>query len=449
MSSCHWKSLRYMTDPRRKDMEDLFRLFIAQRGLEKLEVPFWALIQLGRNHMLPEEAKGAPDSMREKVASTATKMHVEACSQMEAAFAAEDASAFPYDALAAIHKCADADTRAVFQNIINTAKLTRLAHTYNSVVKRSKRAATRELLWELRRALCERRTPDMALAARLLDSGATMHPREASDENSSDDEEMGRPGGPRFSTDYDEAPRNCLDLLALNRFADPKQLEFAIKKAVEFNADPNHAGFEKPLTLAVRGRNITAVNALLLHGATVDRQALAALRQISDIQLRHEIEDKFLAAVNRGECSAQLKVIKDVSLWILVQSGNVKAAKKRLKDGDTADAGVLLALRRCRDANEKEELRWIMVEKFGERSVASSEAQAATYELVTELREALLDKRDPDEALVEELVLLGANTQARDVDLDTYILDMQDGDSDDSDSEVSSDSNTSGLSSDS
>ena len=40
---------------------------------------------------------------------------------------------------------------------------------------------------------------------------------QASDENSSDDEEMGRPGGPRFSTDYDEAPRNCLDLLALNR----------------------------------------------------------------------------------------------------------------------------------------------------------------------------------------------------------------------------------------
>lgn len=40
---------------------------------------------------------------------------------------------------------------------------------------------------------------------------------QASDENSSDDEEMGRPGGPRFSTDYDESPRNCLDLLALNR----------------------------------------------------------------------------------------------------------------------------------------------------------------------------------------------------------------------------------------
>lgn len=28
------------------------------------------------------------------------------------------------------------------------------------------------------------------------------------------------------------------------------------------------------------------------------------------------VKDKFLAAVNRGECSAQLKVIKDKSLWI-------------------------------------------------------------------------------------------------------------------------------------
>ena len=33
----------------------------------------------------------------------------------------------------------------------------------------------------------------------------------------------------------------------------------------------------------------------------------------------------------------------------------------------------------------------------GDRSVAHAEAQAATYELVTELREALLDRRDPNE----------------------------------------------------
>lgn len=441
LHSSAWRALRFMTDPRRKDVEDMFRLYIAERSLQTVEVPFWAMIQLGRKEMRPEEAQYAPPSLREKVASTVTKMHTEACSTMEAAFGTEDAAAFPLDALAAIHKC-DADTKAVFQNIINATKLSRPVQLHSSVVRRSKRAATRELLWELRRALCEKRTPDMALAARLLDSGATMRPREASsDDERSDDEEMGRPGGPRFSTDFDDAPRNCLDLLALNRFADPKQLEFAIKKAVEYNADPNHAGYEKPLALAVRGRNLTAVNTLLSLGATVDRQALAALRYISDVRVRHEIEGKFLAAFQRGECSSTLKVLKDVSLWIIVQSGNVKAAKKRLKDqSDSADAGVLLALRRCRDGDKKE-LRRIMVEKFGERSVAGWSAEAATYELVTELREALIDKRDPDEELVRELVRLGANTQARGVELDNYILEHEDDDESvdlsDSDSDLS------------
>eukprot|EP00913_Durusdinium_trenchii_P029268 g27435.t1 len=444
---------------------ELLLLFVAQRSLETVEVPLWALIQIGRKSMGADKAK-APPELKQKVASTAAMMHLEACSKLEAAFAAEDRnttqhnsglnpalvlvggtttketlvmkkqvrlmetssslqdpSAFPMDALAAIHKCADPETRSAFQAIVSACKSERRPSTLSSLMRRSKRAASQELLWELRRALCEKRTPDMALAARLLESGATMRPREGSEESSDDEEETiaglgggrtlcyerritGRPGGPRFSTDFDEMPRNGLDLLALNRFADPKQLDFAINKAVEYQADVNQSGYEKPLTLAVRGRNLAAVNALLHLGATVDKQALSALRTISDRPVREEMEDKFLAAVNRGECSPQLKQLKETRLWILVQSGNVKAAKKRLHEpgGVPVDAGVLLALRRCRDANTKEdgsrsewELRRLLVEKVGERSVTVAESQAATYELVTEMREAFLDERDPQE----------------------------------------------------
>ncbi|CAE7946343.1 unnamed protein product, partial [Symbiodinium sp. KB8] len=45
-----WHALRLMTEAseKRKDVEVAFRDFIAARGLHKVEVPLWALIQLGR-----------------------------------------------------------------------------------------------------------------------------------------------------------------------------------------------------------------------------------------------------------------------------------------------------------------------------------------------------------------------------------------------------------------
>ena len=128
----------------------------------------------------------------------------------------------------------------------------------------------------------------MALSAGLLESCSLRH-REAS---SSDSEEEGRPGGPRYATDFDEAPRSCLDLLALNRYAEEQKLRLAIRKAAESGAELNHAGYEpgsreeqlkrlrrgdkrpcealgkwmssdlrgcverRPLTLAVRARNV-------------------------------------------------------------------------------------------------------------------------------------------------------------------------------------------------
>jgi len=309
--------------------------------------------------------------------------------------------------------------------------------------KRSNRAATRVLLWELRRAFCERRTPDLELAAHLLDSGAKTRPRE---EDSSDDEEDhgSRLGGPRYTTDFDDSPRNSLDFLAMNRFADPQKLEIAIKKAVEYNADPTqYCSYERPLAVAVRSRNVAAVKALMALGAPVDRQALNALQLISDKECRQEIEDRFLAAVNSGDTNLCVNLcIKDMALWVLVQSGYVKATRRRIQLDHAevnVDASTLVGLRRCRSKPCRQELRSLLVSHLGELSIKSYEQQAATAELVLELREAMVDQRDPDEETVSELVALGANVQARGVDLDTYMEDEDPEDdaedSDDTDSE--------------
>jgi len=473
-----WHALRLMTETsqKRKDVEVAFRDFINARGLQKVEVPLWALIQLGRCSkeraelaemadflglppppVAPPEApvpvrcdqipvKAPPPVRCDRIlvkdtapVEIAVKMHEEALQHLQAVLAAEDASSVPMDVLAGIHKCLDKPTREVFQKMLQHRFL-HLPDRGGKLQKRSSRAATRLLLWELRRAFCERRTPDLALAAHLLESGARTRPREE-DTSDEDEEPEGHPGGARYATDYDDAPRNSLDLLALNRFADPQKLQVAIKKACEYKADPKqYSSYERPLALAVRSRNVAAVHALLDVGAPVDRQALSALQLISDRGCRQVIEDRFLTVVSSGNCSL---CMKDVALWVLVQSGNVKALRRRLKSEQsdvTLDATVMMGLRRCRKSLCTQELRELLVERFGASSVSSSEAQAATAELVIELREALIDQRGPDEETVSELVNLGANVQAKNVDLDSYVEDEEETDDDAIDQESGSES---------
>lgn len=460
LDSIVWHALRLMTEAseKRKDVEVAFRDFIAARGLHKVEVPLWALIQLGRCKQRGQPSRrdakvsaylrdrdttgaelaemadflGLPPpplsaSLHSADATTveiAVEMHGEAIVHMEAVLAAEDASSVPMDVLAGIHKCLDRPTREVFQGMLNR-RFINFPDRGGKMQKRSSRAATRLLLWELRRAFCERRTPDLALAAHLLESGARTRPREE-DTSDEDEEPDGHPGGARYATDYDDAPRNSLDLLALNRFADPQKLQVAIKKACEYKADPKqYSSYERPLALAVRSRNVAAVHALLDVGAPVDRQALSALQLISDRGCRQVIEERFLTVVSSGSCSL---CMKDVALWVLVQSGNVKALRRRLKSEQsdvTVDATVMMGLRRCRKSLCTQELRELLVERFGASSVSSFEAQAATAELAMELREALIDQRGPDEETVSELVNLGANVQAKNVDLDSYVEDEE------------------------
>ena len=72
------------------------------------------------------------------------------------------------------------------------------------------------------------------------------------------------------------------------------------------------AMFLTPTAVCVRSDvQVPAVYALLAASAQVDKQTLAALRQISEVPVRQLIEAKFQEAVNRGECSPLLKNLKE------------------------------------------------------------------------------------------------------------------------------------------
>merc|ERR1719478_2031547 len=64
---------------------------------------------------------------------------------------------------------------------------------------------------------------------------------------------------------------NSLELLAMNRYAEASSMELCIAKIVEFKAYPNatiaSSGGVTALTVAVRYHNVSAVSALLTHGA--------------------------------------------------------------------------------------------------------------------------------------------------------------------------------------
>ncbi|CAE8733408.1 unnamed protein product [Polarella glacialis] len=417
LPSAFWRAFFSVSDSSiRDELEDALREFLAARGLNLVEVPLWALIQLGRASSDKQKDDDVPDVPWEEEPDISVKMSCDACEKLEALLAVEDelstddAMPVPFKVFSALRRCRGADARQRFEELLE-CKLGK------SVFLRQRyRAATQELLWELRRALAERRSPDLAFAAQLLRSGANPRAREVTSNQFDDDESGGEDGpwgplGARYQSE-DGLPRTTLELLALNRFAPPDCVITAIAKAVECKADPNRGPYEKPLTLAVRARHVTAIKALLEAGAQLDRQALSGLQTVSNTEMRHEIEDQFMDIFQRGASSLTMK---DVGLWAAVQCGFTTVATREIKDatGQPIDVKVLMALRRCRDDTCKQAVLEALHSRFGRHLLDHLQAEAATAELLMELKEALMDERDPDKELVLDLLALGADTQAR------------------------------------
>merc|ERR1712050_475716 len=100
---------------------------------------------------------------------------------------------------------------------------------------------------------------------------------------------------------------------------------------VDFRADPNHSHFsDKPLSLAVRARNVAAAKALLEKGAELTRPALDGLRRISSPLLLFEFENMFMAKFEKNKSLT----LEDIGLWAAVQCGFTGVATKVIKDND-------------------------------------------------------------------------------------------------------------------
>eukprot|EP00811_Abedinium_folium_P023962 NODE_3364_length_2048_cov_4.688183.p2 GENE.NODE_3364_length_2048_cov_4.688183~~NODE_3364_length_2048_cov_4.688183.p2 ORF type:complete len:253 (-),score=99.29 NODE_3364_length_2048_cov_4.688183:264-1022(-) len=154
---------------------------------------------------------------------------------------------------------------------------------------------------------------------------------------------------------------------------------------VEMRADPNcgHQA-QRPLVLAVRARHMAAARALLKVGAKLTRHVLIAQRRVAQTSVRNEFEDMFMDYfLSKG---SYVITLEEVGLWAAVQCryGKPKRALEVLFSRHLTDLGFRLA----RHA-------------------------AATKELILELQEALKERRDPDCALVKELLSLGANPMVR------------------------------------
>lgn len=275
----------------------------------------------------------------------------------------------------------------------------------------------------------------MALAAELLCLGADPGARER-DPHGSDNEDDD-PWTSRLYSD-DGSLRTTLELLALNHYAEPEAVSSAVARAVALKADPNHGRFgEKPLLLAVRSQHVAAAKALLQGGAQITRQVLVALRSVSCERKRHDLEDSFLK--QRCQTGGVNLTLQDVGLWAAVQCGFKGVAVKAIEDGAQVDTGVFVALRRCRLEDSRRTVEIALRNRMGPAEFEDLRAEAATCELAVELREALLNQRDPDATLVDKLLALGANPHQRGVDLDDLDMDV----SDDSDDEQSGNSDRS------
>mmetsp|Transcript_57011 Transcript_57011/g.158755 ORF Transcript_57011/g.158755 Transcript_57011/m.158755 type:complete len:471 (+) Transcript_57011:1-1413(+) len=410
------------------------------RGLPSTEVPLWALVQLGRaptNGVGAAAGKSVDSGTTTEVAAVdgpGTAMHAEACSQLGALLSGAssdglDGSELPIRIFIALRRCRDPAAAASCEQILRSGLGERQFR------RRVSSAATTELIAEFRAALKGRRPPDVALAMELLELGARIQTRDSSADISDGEDPWLR----------DEL-HNCtpLELLVRNRYADPGTIGAAITRAVELKADPNRGPCGSPVLLAVRARHATAVRALLSCGAQLSHQAVEAVRRVSDRRQREELEDVLMEHfVKQENCGLTLQ---DVGLWAAVQCGFSKVVSKAITDGASVDAHVFTALRRCRKEDARKTMAGDLAKHLGNR-FKTIQAEAASAELVQELCDALRERREPDEEIVAKVLALGADPQARVLD----VLDRAESDdgseTSEDDEEIETHSNTSAQSS--
>mmetsp|Transcript_27145 Transcript_27145/g.49872 ORF Transcript_27145/g.49872 Transcript_27145/m.49872 type:complete len:289 (+) Transcript_27145:153-1019(+) len=223
--------------------------------------------------------------------------------------------------------------------------------------------------------------------------------------------------------------RGALELLVSNPAGPEKEREEAVLELCRMRANPNgrttpayQSGCAKPLQLAVRARNIPAVRALLESNASLTTKVLEDFRRVSHAPDRHQLEEIFFTHVQNNHDA--LKLQEDTGVWAAVQSGCKGVAQKAIEDGAQIDVHVLIALRRCQQAETRDALEKIITSSMPSASEFEAlRKQAATKELFQEFSEAVAHHREADEALVRELLDLGADPQVKGVDVSDSDID--------------------------
>merc|ERR1712050_338932 len=109
-------------------------------------------------------------------------------------------------------------------------------------------------------------------------------------------------------------------------------------------------------------------------------------------------------------------------LWLWVQAGAATAVEALLRNTahtEDVDADVFVALQRCRGSDTvRTQISDRLKEHVGEEEFQRLMVVAATRRLLSELREAQGEERDPEVDIVSDALAQGANPNAREESLD-------------------------------
>eukprot|EP00929_Paragymnodinium_shiwhaense_P058951 TRINITY_DN29515_c0_g1_i1.p1 TRINITY_DN29515_c0_g1~~TRINITY_DN29515_c0_g1_i1.p1 ORF type:complete len:1526 (-),score=381.17 TRINITY_DN29515_c0_g1_i1:80-4657(-) len=478
-----WRALRsVICTEKRRALEDLLTRFLACRPEGHRDVPLRVLIQLGKRK--PPDAVAAEAALDGLSEADKKQLHFQYLLHEEALSFLENILKKPTD------DDGDLESQSEISDQIDTKCFIALRRCQDELAQthiseflqetlgeekfkdKRKVAATVEALRELRQALWHSRPPDKALAIQLLSAGANLvdnETEEAEDAGNPDDED---PWHPRA---WDVGAG---DLVVRNPHADSAaviatidRLWHAKRKSSSGKRGAAMLEFSRRLLVkALRAANVEPVQAVvqwyassgqeapLLSKETLEcyhmcRQRFSKEKRLLLDELFAEERSRLVSGGVPKKATKQIVTTMDLHAQITklaledkLEAGHAQEVREDMETSGDLSVRCWAALRRCRKAEEKEAITAFLKAKLGEEGFRRSQRRGASWELVAEMRNALIYRFEPDENLVEELLALGADVQdhwAEDsTRLEGYgsgLSDDDDGD-DDEDGDESSDS---------
>jgi len=207
--------------------------------------------------------------------------------------------------------------------------------------------------------------------------------------------------------------QTALNLIAMNPRASEASVTEAVRLLAEARAEVapgTTTEGQSPLLLAVQCRHPAAVSALCVQGARATPDVLEEVKLISHETTRHRIEE-LLHPYVKGDPGMKLP------LWAWVQAGAVKGVEALLRNSaheEVVNEDVLTAFRRCKcDETSHMQMQDHLRAYAGDDTFQQLEVTAATGRLLSEVRQAFDESRDPDVEVLQTALALRADPNAR------------------------------------